>query len=192
MRLARTFGLAAGLAMVGSMALAGGASAQPIDHAEFHDEGTFIEEDFCEVSGLDVQGDFVFDNRFLVNPHGPDGLIYFHENFRVTTVYTNLANDNPVTEVVKGVGKDLRVTDNGDGTLTILQLSTGNATVYGPDGKAIGRNPGQVRFEFVVDHGGTPTDPSDDVFVEGSERMVKGSTGRSDDFCETVVPVLEA
>jgi hypothetical protein len=93
-----------------------------------------------------------------------------------------------VTEVVKGVGKDLRVTDNGDGTLTILQMSTGNATLYGPDGTAIGRNPGQVRFEFVVDHGGTPTDPSDDVLLK--ERLVKGSTGRSDDFCEAVVPVL--
>ena len=38
MRLARTLGLAAGLAMVGSMALAGGALAKPIEHTEFHDE----------------------------------------------------------------------------------------------------------------------------------------------------------
>ena len=191
MRFARTFGLAAGLAAAVSMTLAAGASAKPIEHGEFHDEGTFIELDFCDVPGLDVQGDFVFDNRFLVNTHGKDGLIYFHENFRVTTVFTNLANPaNTVTEVIKGVNKDLRVTDNGDGTLTILQLSTGNATLYGPNGKAIGRNPGQVRFEFVVDHGGTPTDPSDDVLLE--ERMVKGSTGRSDDFCEAVVPVLDA
>ena len=116
---------------------------------------------------LTCRADFVFDNRFLVNSHGPDGLIYFHEKFRVTTVYTNLANGNTVTEVDQAVGKDLRVTDNGDGTLTILQLSTGNATVYGSDGKAIGRNPGQVRFEFVVDHGGTPTDPFDDVLHRG-------------------------
>ena len=58
--------------------------------------------------------------------------------------------------------KDQRVTDNGDGTLTILVLATGNSTLYGPDGKAIARNPGQIRFEFLVDHGGTPTDPSDD------------------------------
>jgi hypothetical protein len=194
MRLARTLGLAAGLAMVGSMALAGGASAEPIERGKFHDEGTFIDHDFCEVAGLDVQGDFVFDNHFLVNPHGPDGLIYFHENYHLTIVFTNLANPanpaNTVTSVERAIRKDLRVTDNGDGTLTILELATGNATLYGPDGKAIGRNPGQVRFEFDVDHAGTPTDPSDDVFVE--ERMVKGSTGRSDDFCETAVPALEA
>jgi hypothetical protein len=190
MRLARTFGLAAGLAMVGSMALAGGASAQPIDHAEFHDEGTFIEEDFCEVSGLDVQGDFVFDNRFLVNPHGPDGLIYFHVNVKFTGVFTNLANGNTVTEVGNAVDKDLRVTDNGDGTLTILVLTTGNVAAFGPDGKALARNPGQVRFEFMVDHAGTPTDPTDDVDIEDSFNLVKESTGRTDDFCAAVLPVL--
>ena len=38
MRLARTLGLAAGLAMVGSMTLAGGATAKPLEHTDFHDE----------------------------------------------------------------------------------------------------------------------------------------------------------
>src|SRR5918993_505508 len=61
MRLIRTFGLAAGLAMVGSIALAGGASAQPIEHTDFHDEFTEIEEDFCDVAGLTVQVDQVVD-----------------------------------------------------------------------------------------------------------------------------------
>ena len=195
MRLARTFGLAAGLAMVGSMALAGGASAKPLDHGEFHDEGTFIEEDFCDVPGLRVQQDNVADIRALLNPHGPDGLVYFHANIHVTTVYTNLANGNTVIEIGQAVDKDLRVTDNGDGTLTILVLTTGNIAVYGPDGKApdskaLARNPGQVRFAFDVDDGGTPTDPFDDEEIDGSFRMVKESTGRTDDFCAAVLPVL--
>jgi hypothetical protein len=69
----------------------------------------------------------------------------------------------------------------------IIQLSTGNATVYDSTGKAIGRNPGQVRFEFVVDHNGTPDFP-DDILL--SETLVEGSMGRSDDFCEVVVPAL--
>jgi hypothetical protein len=41
---------------------------------------------------------------------------------------------------------------------------------------------------LLLDHGGTPNDPNDDVLL--SEEVVKGSTGRSDDFCETVVPAL--
>jgi hypothetical protein len=81
------------------------------------------------------------------------------------------------------------VTDNGDGTLTILILATGNDVLYGEDGKAIARNPGQIRFEILVDHGGTPTDPSDDEFL-ADLGLVKGSTGRSDDFCEAAVPAL--
>ncbi|HET6686805.1 MAG TPA: hypothetical protein VFH02_09810, partial [Jiangellaceae bacterium] len=119
------------------------------------------------------------------------GLIYFHAIVKITNVYTNLANGNTVTEVGNIVDKDLRVTDNGDGTLTIFVLSTGNIAVFGPDGKALARNPGQVRFEFVVDHAGTPTDPTDDVLLEDLG-MVKGSTGRTDDFCAAVVPALEA
>ena len=80
------------------------------------------------------------------------------------------------------------MTDNGDGTLTILNLRTGNDVYYGPDGDVIGRNPGQIRLEILVDHSGTPTDPFDDVFL--AEELVKGSTGRSDDFCEAAVPAL--
>jgi hypothetical protein len=87
------------------------------------------------------------------------------------------------------IEKDLRVTDNGDGTQTILILATGNAVLYGDDGKAIARNPGQIRFEILVDDGGTPTDPSDDEFLDFLG-VVKGSTGRSDDFCEAAVPAL--
>ena len=189
MRLARTLGFAAGLAMVSSVALAGGASARPIEHTDFHDEFTETFNDFCEVDGLTVQVEGVTDGRFLFNPHGPDGLAYANATFRVTNVYTNVDNGNTVTEVGNAVDKDLRVTDNGDGTLTILVLSTGNIAVYGPDGKALARNPGQVRFEILIDHGGTPTDPSDDEFLEFLG-LVKGSTGRTDDFCAAVVPVL--
>jgi hypothetical protein len=85
--------------------------------------------------------------------------------------------------------KDQRVTDNGDGTLTILVLATGNAVLYGEEGEAIARNPGQIRYELLIDHGGTPNDPSDDEFVEFLGE-VKGSTGRSDDYCAAAVPVL--
>ena len=101
-------------------------------------------------------------------------------------------NGNFVTEHVVGARQGpQRVTDNGDGTLTVVQLSTGNATVYNSSGKAIGRNPGQIRIEFVVDHGGTPSDPSDDEALEFLGD-VKGSTGRTDDYCAAALPILLA
>jgi hypothetical protein len=61
--------------------------------------------------------------------------------------------------------------------------------LYGEDGKAIARNPGQARVEILVDHVGTPADPSDDEFLEFLG-VVKESTGRTDDFCEAAVPAL--
>jgi hypothetical protein len=80
-------------------------------------------------------------------------------------------------------------TDNGDGTLTVLFLETGNEVTYSSDGKVIARNPGQVRFEVLVDHNGTPTDPSDDQVI-AFLGIVKESTGLTQDFCAAAVPAL--
>ena len=113
---------------------------------------------------------------------------YFLEHISASSVLTNRANGKTVTTTSRVINHDLRVTDNGDGTLSILFQATGNDVIYGADGKAIGRNPGQIRLEFLIDHSGTPSDPSDDVFL--AEEIVRGSTGRSDDFCGTVVPAL--
>jgi hypothetical protein len=62
--------------------------------------------------------------------------------------------------------------------------------VYDESGKAIARNPGQIRYEILIDHGGTPADPTDDGFIEFLG-VVKESTGRTDDFCAAVVPALQ-
>jgi hypothetical protein len=175
------------LAVTAAAMLAAGAAAQPPFKEHFHDEGTFVDEDFCG-AGLTVDGAFVTDGSVLVVARGPDRLAYSLEHLTITVAFTNRDNGKTVTLTVVRVNKDLRVTDNGDGTLTILFLATGNDVFYGPDGKAIGRNPGQIRLEILVDHGGTPTDPSDDEFL--SEELVKGSTGRSDNFCAAAVPAL--
>ena len=81
------------------------------------------------------------------------------------------------------------VVGHGDGTLTVVNASSGNFVLYGEDGKAIGRDPGQVRFAFLLDDAGTPADPYDDELL-AELGMVKGPTGRNDDFCSAVVPAL--
>jgi hypothetical protein len=144
-------------------------------------------EGFCD-EDMPVQSHFVADVRIKAMPRGSGGLIYFAQRLKATETFTNVANGKFVVTTVNALDKDLRITDNGDGTLTILTLSTGNNVFYNSAGKAIGRNPGQVRFRIVVDDGGTPTDPTDDTEV--SFEVVKESTGRTDDFCEVVVPAL--
>jgi hypothetical protein len=113
------------------------------------------------------------------------------QHVRGTFVDTNVENGNAITSAFHSMQRAKQATDNGDGTLTVLFLETGNAVTYGPNGKAIARNPGQVRYELLIDHNGTPTDPRDDE-VLAFLGFVKESTGRTDDFCAAVVPVLTA
>jgi hypothetical protein len=172
-----------------STVLVGHASAGRIFQESYHDEGSLVHENFCGAAGLTVSDEFVIEGKVRAVAHGPDGQTYFLDKFKETSVVTNLASDKVVTLVLTVVSKDMTVTDNGDGTLTILVLATGNVVLYGANGKAIARDPGQIRFEILIDHGGTPTDPFDDEFITELGN-VKPSTGRNDDLCAAAVAAL--
>ena len=194
MRRSRKLRLGAILALgvTAAVTFTAAASAAQIFSEQFRDEpGSEIITGFCGVTGLTVEFATTADGHVHGVSHGRDGLAYFGAQIRQTEVVTNLANGNSVTSTSTFVDKDLRVTDNGDGTLTLLILTTGNAVLYGEDGKAIARNPGQNRVEILIDHGGTPTDSTDDEFIRFLG-VVKESTGRNDDFCELAVPILTA
>jgi hypothetical protein len=159
-----------------------------LETGEFTEEFHFVAEGFCGVPDLTVTIDTVVEGRFSAKIHGSQlgELVYITDHLDVTRTFTS--EHGTAIGFDRVMNHDLTVTDNGNGTLSIVILSTGNATLYGEDGKAIGRNPGQVRSLLIVDHNGTPGDPRDDEFV--SEELIFGSTGRSDDFCEVVVPAL--
>jgi hypothetical protein len=159
------------------------AAAEPLDHGRFHDTSSEVVEGFC--GDLTVRIDRDIRVSFLVKSQGPDGLVYILENLHGTISFTNLATDKSFTNVLNIINKDLKVTDNGDGTLTVLGVSTGSIKNYGPDGNLLFNDPGQIRVELLIDHGGTPTDPDDDTILE--ESIARPSTGRNDtegrDFC---------
>ena len=83
--------------------------------------------------------------------------------------------------------RDQQVTNNGDGTLTITIATPGHNRWYGSDGNILFVTAGTFWFQIMVDHGGTPTDPSDDEEIEGSFVLLK-EAGRNEtagrDFCE--------
>jgi hypothetical protein len=162
------------------------AQARVVESGVEHEEFTDTVENWCDVEGLTVEVEGTFDLRFQIVTQGRDQLLHFRDIVRLEETHT--ANGITTRYVETTLFRDIHVTDNGDGTLTIIALGTGNATLYGPDGTAIGRNPGQVRFELVLDHGGTPTEPSDDEVI--SFELIKGSTGRNDDFCAVEVPLF--
>jgi hypothetical protein len=179
-------GVAAALALSAVLTAAGPASAEKVDGGTFHDEGSFTDENFCDVPGLVVDGSFTVDGRFLGRLQGRDSIFYGMEHTRVVTVFTRRATGQTATDIQPGtISKDLRITDNGDGTLTIIALLTGGERTYGDDGKLIARNSGQVRFRIIVDDNGTLSDPSDDT--ELSSELIFGSTGTNDDFCAAIL-----
>ena len=157
------------------------ASARQIDSGPIDEVEIEEEENFCGEQGLTVEFVTHTVGRYHVVTRGRDQLPYYGANLKVTEVVTNVETGNSVMSTATVRDKDQRVTDNGDGTLTVLVLATGNAVLYGPDGKAIARNPGQVRFEILIDSNGEFLEFLGDV---------KESTGRNDDFCEAAVPIL--
>lgn len=195
MNLVRKLILVGGLTSLALSVTVAAAGAKPLVRAHFHDVGSVEIPDFCKDepddgdSGLKVREDFDVSGNFMINSHGSAGLPYFSNTVHGTDSFTNLANGKSFTIVFNFVEKDLKVTDNGDGTLTILVNAAGGQRIYGPNGKLLFRDPGMVRYEFLIDHNGTPTDPQDDEFVEFLG-IVKESTGLNEtegrDFCDDI------
>jgi len=143
---------------------------------------------FCDVNGLRVQVDGEGTVRYRLDTRGSKGYVLYAEHAVVDVRFTNTRTGAFVTSHETTMFKDLRITDNGDGTHTVIYFGTGNAVLYDSSGTAIGRNPGQTRWEAIIDLNGTPQDFDDDEFI--SEEVILGSTGRNDDFCTVVVPEL--
>jgi len=130
------------------------------------------------------------DGYFSVKDHG-DGLFpYFADRFRSTLVYTNPLTGLSLTVVRVRQTKDLIITDNGDGTLTLVGLNTGALWSYGPDGELLGRQNGLSRDTFLVDTLGT-ADPFDDVLTLVGDPFTAG-LHTTTDFCTDFLAATSA
>ena len=187
MKHSRTMGRIAAVltAMAAAVALAAPVMARPLDRGTYHFEDTFVDDDFCG-AGLAVQIEIVVDGRFMFNQRGHTAAFNSQEHRRET--FTNLANGEWVYDDFRVLANDIHVTDNGDGTITVLTMATGPFTLYDSSGKPIARNSGQVRDELLLDYNGTLLDPSDDILI--SAERVKESTGTNDDFCDAALAAL--
>ena len=78
------------------------------------------------------------------------------------------------------------MTDNGDGTLTIIFQGSGTDKWYGGDGRVVLRVSGNFRDELRVDHNGTPGDPTDDGEAEfiRTIKPYRHDPFEGRDFCE--------
>jgi len=180
--------LTTGACLLTGVTLASPAASVVVDAGTETEPIDFVATNFCDVEGLTVRITGALQIRWRAVPHGPDGNVYYVSNGARTTRYTNVATGAYVNEVSRTVERDQSIVVEKD-TLLIEVLATGMAKVLDASGRLLGADPGQVRFLLRVPHAGTPNDPSDDgeaVFVG----ITRESTGRSDPFCEAVVPAL--
>src|SRR6266446_970798 len=159
--------LIAGLVIAGTVLASAPATAQPIDKGHFHDVFT---SDVYDCNGTPAQDSVDVSGNFVFNQRGSSPFPYYGETVRGTVVTTNLETG---------------------GTYTITDFASGGSRFYDADGNLVLKDPGEVRFAFDIDYNGTPGDPSDDIEVPHSFRIVRGSTGNSDfsnrDFCADLV-----
>jgi hypothetical protein len=165
--------VASALGLLGVVASVAPAEARVISNEPFHQVFSVVDDQICP--GLTLRIDFDIEGRRIVNTHGRDRLVYFIRTEHGTVSFTNLANDETVIQKRRTIFHDLKVTDNGDGTVTVVQADTG---ITGSTGKLGAKRTGTLRFEFVYNASGTSTDRSDEDIVR--EAVVKENTGQSD------------
>ncbi|MGH8827010.1 MAG: hypothetical protein ACRDVZ_05270, partial [Jiangellaceae bacterium] len=131
---ARTI-LAAATGVAASTALVGGAVAgPPLEQEHFDDTVTHIEQEehgdeFCPDIPFLVLFEGQAKGYFSIKQHG-DGFAYFAAHVRVSDTYTNLDTGRSMRIDAAFSDRDLKITDNGDGTITITGQCTGRQKVF--------------------------------------------------------------
>jgi hypothetical protein len=188
MELRRRLTMAGGVVLLALAVSVGPASAKQLEREHFEDSGSGVFEE-C---GITIGFEFNVRGSFLAKAIGPNKLPHFQANVHGANTLTNLANGKQVTEVFNFMDKDRKVTDNGDGTLAIQIGATGGSRWYDSNRKLVFQDGGGIWFEILIDHGGTPTDPSDDEFIEFLGEVK--DTGRdditADNFCDQILSVI--
>lgn len=185
---------AVGAALLATALATPAGASPPVVNEHFVQTDSHIEQEahegFCpEVPFLvEFTGHASITFRLLVR--GKDGPEY--GSFRITSqdTYTNLENGRTMTVLDHFQDWDHRVTDNGDGTLTIEIAGHSSTKLFDDDGHhlvAIDAGPFTLTLEIdLMD----PDNPDDDVVVEGPVTEHGINTFGDRDLCESLVQLL--
>jgi hypothetical protein len=129
------------------------ALAEPIEQGTFDEHFDFVREGFCGDMDIHIEG---YDRgSYVARAAGPSRLPRFTSTHHGGSTWTNLASGLAFTFEWHYSNQDVSVTDNGDGTLSIVYQVPGPERIYEPDGQELVFFTGMMRVEAVVDHGGT-------------------------------------
>ncbi|HEX5857168.1 MAG TPA: hypothetical protein VFY91_03575 [Microbacterium sp.] len=164
--------------IVGGLVLVGAppAGAEVLERYSLDFSESGVATDFC---GTDLDPAYTYDQTGSgsVKLRGDDGPLWFHERLSVVRTFTY--GGMTVTDIQPNtVVKDLKIVDNGDGTLSITVLYAGGGRLVGSDGKILAKGDGQIRMLVTIDI------ESDEVI---SEELIFGSTGTNDDYCDAIL-----
>lgn len=176
-------GVVALLATATGLTGAAPVAAAPLDSGNFVDH---VDEVF-DCAGTPTRNVGDFHVKFTVVQHG-NGFAYYRESVRGHQVYTNLDTGGTYSTTFSANSRDHKITDNGDGTITIVSQGSGVSSWYDKNGDRVLKDSGVFRFSVDIDLNGTPDNPDDDTEVADSFQLVKPRTGRTDtvdrDFCD--------
>jgi hypothetical protein len=137
-------------------------SAEP---AVEHDRFEYFDQFQFESCGVVIdyeQGGRIWE---MIGAIGPDGLAVVHFRLNGYQAYTNTDTGRSMTLTATLAWRDIRVIDNGDGTVTITSQNSLNNRVRDDEGRLISRFTGMFMTQAIIDLNGTPQDLDDDIFV---------------------------
>ncbi len=181
---------ATGVAAISAICIAAAtpaAAAPPIiEHFDEHQEVLFVagaDPEFCPDLSFDVLWVEDAEGTFRFVRHG-DGDYHGGASVKVAGSYTNPETGLTFSYTGSFSDRDIGVSDNGDGTVTLEVVNAGIFKYYDDAGERLFIDAGRNRFTIVLDTGGTPSDPSDDEFVAflGNELNGRFDTAERD-FC---------
>jgi hypothetical protein len=149
------------------------------------------EEKLC---GLDVETT-LSAREHLKGKIGPNGLPRFHGKVSTTVTWYNPETGRSLTSRDRSNFKDLSVTDNGGGTMTVVWQTTGIPfEIRLDDGTAALKDVGRIVFSTVLDYNGTRTNANDDEFISQEILSISGPHAAVGSnftmYCSTVVAGL--
>jgi hypothetical protein len=128
--------------------------ADPAVVVHFEDEFTETypsgDPDFFCTLDFEVVQHFEESGTFVGGTRGPDGAFYGGARFTGTNTFSNPANGKSYQSRFAGTDRDQRITDNGDGTVSIQVQQTGPTRWYVGDTLTF-VDTGMNRFTLLFD-----------------------------------------
>ena len=182
----------AGLVALAAVAPAAAERAS-VEHVDVSESEVFAAGEWEVCPDLDFDVAWTWEETGVIHTQirGADGLWFWSGRFHGVNSWANPETGHVFTETYDVNDRDHKITDNGDGTLTITAQGAG-PRFYAVDGERLFTDTGVVRYRVLIDHGGTPNDPEDDEFLEflGLDKLtgLRETDGR--DFCADIEEFL--